>query len=960
MSDMYHPTTNIDREFSNDVADKDYIVIRGARENNLKDISLRIPRDKLVVFTGLSGSGKTSLAFDTIYAEGQRRYMESLSSYARQFLGQMDKPDVDYIGGLSPAISIDQKTTSRNPRSTVGTVTEIHDYLRLLYARVGHPHCPKCGKPILQQTVDQMVDRIMSRPEGTRLQLLSPVVRGRKGEYVKMISDFGRQGYVRVRVDGQIVDIDQELNLDKNKKHNIEVVVDRLVVKDSIKRRLADSLEQCLKLSEGLVIVDYVGDTEETMSLNLACPDCGISIEELEPRMFSFNAPQGACSHCSGLGEITRIDPDLVIPNKDLSLREGAISVSGWNTENEEGWIAQVFTGLAKAYDFSVDVPVRELPKRALDVILHGTNKEKFLVVTQSGNKYYMSFEGVMNGMWRRYNNTESEPMKRYYEGYMSSHHCPECHGTRYKPETLAVTFCGKNIHQVSEMPVTEAREFFNNCDITEREQLIADKILKEIRARLDFLCNVGLGYLTLTRSASTLSGGEAQRIRLATQIGSGLMGVLYILDEPSIGLHQRDNAKLLRTLEKLRDLGNSLIVVEHDEETMMTADHIVDVGPGAGENGGRIVAQGTAQELMDNPDSLTGKYLSGEMSVPMPQVRRSCDNRWLHIKGAAENNLKSVDVDIPLGVFTCVTGVSGSGKSSLINEVLCKRLLHDLNKARVKGGKCDSITGIEHLDKVIDIDQTPIGRTPRSNPATYTGMFDMIRELFAATPDAKMQGYSAGRFSFNVKGGRCEACQGGGIIKIEMNFLSDVYVPCEVCRGKRYNRETLNVRYKGKSISEVLDMTVDEALEFFKSIPSLYRKVKALYDVGLGYIRLGQPATTLSGGEAQRVKLATELSKRSTGKTMYILDEPTTGLHMDDVKRLIEILQRLTNSGNTILVIEHNLDVIKNADYIIDMGPEGGDKGGTVIAKGTPEQVAAEADSYTGQYLAKVLDKGV
>ncbi len=941
-------------------SDKEYIVIRGARENNLKDINLKIPRDKLVVFTGLSGSGKTSLAFDTIYAEGQRRYMESLSSYARQFLGQMDKPDVDYIGGLSPAISIDQKTTSRNPRSTVGTVTEIHDYLRLLFARVGHPHCPKCGKPILQQTVDQMVDKVMSMPEGTRIQLLAPVVRSRKGEYIKMIAEFKQQGYVRVRVDGQVYDMEDDIQLDRNKKHSIEVVVDRLVVKDSIRRRLADSLEQCLKLADGLVIVDYVGSHEDTMSLNFACPDCGISLEELEPRMFSFNAPQGACPHCSGLGAISQIDPDLVIPNKDLTIREGAIAVSGWNTEKEEGWIAQVFTGLARAYGFSVDVPVRELHQKALNVILFGTNREKFQIVMPNGNKYYMSFEGVINGMWRRYNNTESESMKKYYEGYMSTHDCPVCHATRYKPETLSVKFCGKNIHEVSQMAVVDAREFFANCQISEREQMIADKILKEIRARLDFLHNVGLGYLTLSRSASTLSGGEAQRIRLATQIGSGLMGVLYILDEPSIGLHQRDNAKLLKTLEQLRDLGNSLIVVEHDEETMLTADHIVDVGPGAGENGGTIVAQGTAQELMTNPDSLTGRYLSGELAIPTPVVRRTSDGKWLHIEGASENNLKSVDVDIPLGVFTCVTGVSGSGKSSLINEVLCKRLLHDLNKARVRGGKCTSITGIEHLDKVIDIDQTPIGRTPRSNPATYTGMFDMIRELFAATPDAKMQGYSAGRFSFNIKGGRCEACQGGGIIKIEMNFLSDVYVPCEVCRGKRYNRETLNVRYKGKNISEILDMTVDEAMSFFKAIPSLHRKIKALYDVGLGYIRLGQPATTLSGGEAQRVKLATELSKRSTGKTLYILDEPTTGLHMDDVKRLIEILQRLADAGNTVVVIEHNLDVIKCADYIIDMGPEGGDMGGTVIAQGTPEQVSKVPNSYTGQYLAKALSKGV
>ena len=940
--------------------DKEYIVIRGARENNLKDINLKIPRDKLVVFTGLSGSGKTSLAFDTIYAEGQRRYMESLSSYARQFLGQMDKPDVDYIGGLSPAISIDQKTTSRNPRSTVGTVTEIHDYLRLLFARVGHPHCPKCGKPILQQTVDQMVDKVMSMPEGTKIQLLAPVVRSRKGEYIKLISEFKQQGYVRVRVDGQVYDMEDDIQLDRNKKHSIEVVVDRLVVKESIRRRLADSLEQCLKLADGLVVVDYVGSHEDTMSLNFACPDCGISLEELEPRMFSFNAPQGACPHCSGLGAISQVDPDLVIPDKELSLREGAISVSGWNTENEEGWITQVFTGLARAYNFSVDVPVKELPQKALDVILYGTNREKFQIIMPNGNKYYMSFEGVINGMWRRYNNTESESMKKYYEGYMSTHDCPVCHGTRYKPETLAVKFCGKNIHEVSQMAVVDAREFFANCQITEREQMIADKILKEIRARLDFLYNVGLGYLTLSRSASTLSGGEAQRIRLATQIGSGLMGVLYILDEPSIGLHQRDNAKLLKTLEQLRDLGNSLIVVEHDEETMLVADHIVDVGPGAGEMGGTIVAQGTAQELMANPASLTGRYLNGELAIPTPVVRRTCDGKWLHIEGASENNLKDVDVDVPVGVFTCVTGVSGSGKSSLINEVLCKRLLHDLNKARIRGGKCRNITGIEQLDKIINIDQTPIGRTPRSNPATYTGMFDMIRELFAATPDAKMQGYTAGRFSFNVKGGRCEACQGGGIIKIEMNFLSDVYVPCEVCRGKRYNRETLNIRYKGKNISEVLDMTVDEAMTFFKNVPSLHRKIQALYDVGLGYIRLGQSATTLSGGEAQRVKLATELSKRSTGKTLYILDEPTTGLHMDDVKRLITILQRLTDAGNTVVVIEHNLDVIKCADYVIDMGPEGGDMGGTVIAKGTPEQVAKVPESYTGQYLAKALSKGV
>ncbi len=942
-----------------DHSDREYIVVRGARENNLRNVSLRIPRDKFVVFTGLSGSGKTSLAFDTIYAEGQRRYMESLSSYARQFLGQMDKPDVDFIGGLSPAISIDQKSTSRNPRSTVGTVTEIYDYLRLLYARVGKPHCPRCGKPIIQQTVDQMVDRVMAMEPGARIQLLAPVVRGRKGEYNKLIADYRRQGFVRIRVDGIVYDMEETVDIDKNKKHNIEVVVDRLVIKDGIERRLADSLEQCLKLADGLVIVDAVGGESQLMSTRFACPDCGINIEEIEPRTFSFNAPQGACPDCSGLGRITEMDPDLVIPDKSLSLRQGAIAVSGWGTDNNDGWNVHFLQGLADAYGFSIDVPVEQLSDRALDLVLNGTHHEKFKVYSPSGNKYYMAFEGVLNGMWRRYRATESESMKRYYEGFMTYHECKSCHGRRLRPEALAVKFCGLNIYEVCQLPIGEALAFFEGCELSDRDRLIADKLLKEICARLRFLCNVGLTYLTLSRRAATLSGGESQRIRLATQIGSGLMGVLYILDEPSIGLHQRDNAKLIATLKNLRDLGNTLIVVEHDEETMREADYIVDVGPGAGEKGGLIVATGTAEELMQSPDSITGRYLSGELSIPTPLFRRTPD-KWLRIVGAAENNLRHIDVDVPLGVFTCVTGVSGSGKSSLINQILCKRLLRDLNRARTTCGKCDRIEGIEQLDKVIDIDQSPIGRTPRSNPATYTGMFDMIRDLFAQTPDAKMNGYTSGRFSFNLKGGRCEACQGGGIVKIEMNFLSDVYVPCEVCRGKRYNRETLNVRYKGKNISEVLDMTVDEALEFFKPIPSLYRKVKSMADVGLGYIRLGQPATTLSGGEAQRVKLATELSRRGTGRTMYILDEPTTGLHMDDVNRLIAILQQLTDAGNTVVVIEHNLDVIKNADYIIDMGPEGGDQGGTVIASGTPEQIAASPGSYTGEYLAKMFNGNV
>lgn len=937
------------------------IFIKGAREHNLKNIDVEIPRDQFVVITGLSGSGKSSLAFDTIYAEGQRRYVESLSAYARQFLGQMEKPEVDYIDGLSPAISIDQKTTSRNPRSTVGTVTEIYDYLRLLYARIGIPHCHICGKEISQQTVDQMVDNILSLEEGSRIQLLAPVVRGRKGEYHKLIEDAKKGGYVRIRIDGQVMDINDEINLDKNKKHNIEIVVDRLVIRPDVQKRLSDSIETVLHLSNGILIVDVVGKEEMLFSQNFACSDCGVSIEELAPRMFSFNNPFGACPVCSGLGTLMKMDPELIIPDRSRSIAEGAIKVGGWNFENEDGYARMFINALSKHYDFSLKTPLEKLPSRIVDIILYGTKGEKIKVEYEKeyGSGTFMStFEGVITSMERRYKETQSDGMKQYYEEFMSSNPCPECNGARLKKESLAVTVGGKNIHEIACMAVSDTKSFFDTINLSERHKLIAHQILKEINARLGFLVDVGLDYLTLSRSAGTLSGGEAQRIRLATQIGSGLMGVLYILDEPSIGLHQRDNDKLLKTLKRLRDLGNTLIVVEHDEDTMYAADHIIDMGPGAGVHGGHVVAAGTLEDIMKCKESLTGLYLSGKKKILVPQNRRKPNGKWLEVIGARENNLKNVNVKFPLGVLTCVTGVSGSGKSSLVNEILFKKLSSELNKAKARAGDHDSIKGLEHLDKVIDIDQSPIGRTPRSNPATYTGVFDHIREVFAATTEAKMKGYKNGRFSFNVKGGRCEACSGDGIIKIEMHFLPDVYVPCEVCKGKRYNRETLEVKYKGKSISEVLDMTVEDALEFFKNIPRIQRKLQTLFDVGLGYIKVGQPSTTLSGGEAQRVKLATELSKRSTGSTMYILDEPTTGLHVADVHRLIDILQRLTDAGNTVVVIEHNLDVIKTADYIIDLGPEGGHKGGYVIAEGTPEEIVNVDKSYTGKFLKKLLKK--
>jgi len=935
------------------------IYIKGACEHNLKNIDLEIPRDKLVVITGLSGSGKSSLAFDTIYAEGQRRYVESLSAYARQFLGLMEKPDVEYIDGLSPAISIDQKTTSRNPRSTVGTVTEIYDYFRLLYARIGIPHCPECGKVIAQQTVDQMVDAILLLEEGTRIQILAPVIRGRKGEYTKLIADAKKNGYVRVRIDGEVLDINDEIKLDKNKKHTIEIVVDRLIVRPDIQKRLTDSIETALNLAGGLLVVDVIGKEEMLFSQNFACSDCGISIEELTPRMFSFNNPFGACPTCGGLGGLLRIDPELVIPDRSKSLADGAINTGGFNFANEDAYSRMYLDAMAKHYGFDINTPVEKLPEEVLNKILYGTNGEKIKVDYQKefGSGTFMSaFEGVINSMERRYRETKSEGMKEYYESYMSQIPCPDCGGKRLKKESLAVTVGGRNIHEITSMSVIDCDQFFKSLTLTQRETIIAEQILKEIHARLGFLVDVGLDYLTLSRAAGTLSGGEAQRIRLATQIGSGLMGVLYILDEPSIGLHQRDNERLLATLKHMRDIGNTLIVVEHDEDTMFAADHIIDMGPGAGEHGGHVIAQGTVEEIMTNPDSITGKYLSGALKVEIPKKRRKGDGRVLRILGAKENNLKNVDVDIPLGLFTCVTGVSGSGKSSLVNEILYKKLANKLNRAKTKAGAHLDILGLEHLDKIINIDQSPIGRTPRSNPATYTGVFDLIRELFTNTVDAKMRGYSSGRFSFNVKGGRCEACSGDGIVKIEMHFLPDVYVPCEVCKGKRYNRETLEVHYKGKSIADVLDMTVEEACSFFENIPRIQRKMHTLNDVGLGYIKLGQPATTLSGGEAQRVKLATELSKRATGRTLYILDEPTTGLHMADVHRLIEVLQKLVDSGNSIVVIEHNLDVIKTADYIIDLGPEGGDKGGKIITTGTPEAVAKVKGSYTGQFLKKVL----
>ena len=940
------------------------IIIKGAKVNNLKNIDVEIPRDKLTVLTGLSGSGKSSLAFETIYAEGQRRYVESLSAYARQFLGQMDKPDVELIEGLSPAISIDQKTTGRNPRSTVGTVTEIYDYIRLLYARVGTPHCHICGKEIKPQTVDQMVDSVMHLPERTKIQVLAPVARGRKGEFVKTFQDAQKNGFVRVRVDGETLELGDEIpKLDKQKKHTIEIVIDRLVIKEGIEKRLTDSLETALHMANGLATVDVIGEKELIFSQNYACDDCGINIEEMSPRMFSFNTPYGACPSCTGLGNIVRIDPDLVIPNKELSINQGAIVATGWTGTDPNSISYMYYNGMAKHYGFSLDTPVKDLPDDVIDILLNGTRGEKIHLTYDRkyarGSKD-VRFEGIIKNLTRRHEETNSQWMKAEIETLMVSLPCPDCGGARLKKEVLAVTIDGLNIDEVSHMSISEALNFFSNLNdkFTEKEKVIAKQILKEINARLNFLVNVGLDYLTLSRSAGTLSGGEAQRIRLATQIGSGLMGVIYILDEPSIGLHQRDNDKLIDTLKHLRDLGNTLLVVEHDEDTMLAADHIIDIGPGAGIHGGEIVAQGTAQEIMKIEDSITGQYLSGEKKIPVPKERRKGNGNFLEVKGAEQNNLKKINVKIPLGTFTCITGVSGSGKSSFINEILYKHLANELNNAKRHPGKFKAINGVEHLDKVIDIDQSPIGRTPRSNPATYTGLFGDIRELFALTPDAKVRGYKSSRFSFNVKGGRCEACSGDGIICIEMNFLPDVYVPCDVCHGKRYNRETLEVKYKGKNIYDVLEMTVEEGCQFFEHIPKIHRKLQTLFDVGLGYIKIGQPSTTLSGGEAQRVKLATELSRRSTGKTVYILDEPTTGLHTADVHKLIEVLQKLVDAGNTVLVIEHNLDMIKTADHIIDLGPEGGDKGGYVVATGTPEKVAKCKESYTGQYLKEYLKK--
>ncbi len=936
----------------------DKIIVKGAKENNLKNIDIEIPRDKLVVFTGLSGSGKSSLAFDTIYAEGQRRYIESLSSYARMFLGQMEKPNVESIDGLSPAISIDQKTTSKNPRSTVGTVTEIYDYLRLLYARIGVPHCPVCGREIKRQTVDQIVDSILSLPEGTKFQILSPVVKGKKGEHAKELANALKAGFIRARIDGEVTELVEDMKLKKTFKHTIEIIVDRLVVKDGIRSRLADSIETTTQHSGGNVIIDVIGDREYLYSLNYACPEHGISVDELSPRMFSFNNPYGACPTCTGLGTFLKVNPDLVMPNKNLSISEGGICASGWGKAEKGSIAAMYYNALGKVYGFTLKTPLKDISSDGINAILYGTDKK--MTMTRStlyGSGTYMSeFEGVINNLERRYKETTSDWAKWEIEQVMTACSCPDCNGTRLKPEILSVTVGGKNISQFCEMSIVNALDFISQLELTEKERFISESIIKEINSRLNFLKSVGLEYLTLSRASGTLSGGESQRIRLATQIGSSLMGVVYILDEPSIGLHQRDNDKLLGTLKRLRDLGNTLIVVEHDEDTMRESDYIVDIGPGAGVHGGEIVCSGTVDEIIACKNSITGKYLSGERKVPVPEIRRKGNGNFLSVIGAQENNLKNINVDFPLGCFTCITGVSGSGKSSLINEVLYKNLANELNNAKKPLGKFKEMQGLEYLDKVIDIDQSPIGRTPRSNPATYTGVFTDIRELFASTQDSKVRGYNSGRFSFNVKGGRCEACEGDGIVKIEMHFLADVYVPCEVCNGARYNRETLEVRYKGKNIYDVLEMTVEEALEFFSHIPKIKRKLQTLYDVGLGYVKLGQSATTLSGGEAQRVKLATELSKRSTGKTIYILDEPTTGLHTADVHKLIEVLQRLVDAGNTIIVIEHNLDVIKTADYIIDLGPEGGDKGGKIVVCGTPEEVAKCKKSYTGQYLNKIL----
>ncbi|MCI9336346.1 MAG: excinuclease ABC subunit UvrA [Lachnospiraceae bacterium] len=940
---------------------REYIKIRGANEHNLKNIDVDIPRNELVVLTGMSGSGKSSLAFDTIYAEGQRRYMESLSSYARQFLGQMEKPNVEKIEGLSPAISIDQKSTNRNPRSTVGTVTEIYDYFRLLYARIGTPHCPNCGREISKQTVDQMVDQIMALPEGTRLQLLAPVVRGRKGQHEKVLDRARKSGYVRVRIDGDLYELTEEISLEKNIKHSIEIVVDRLAVKPGIERRLADSIENVLNLAENLLVVDVIGGEPMTFSQSFSCPDCGIGISEIEPRSFSFNNPFGACPECSGLGYKMEFDIELMIPDPRMSINEGAIAVTGWQScMDKTSFTNALLLALCKEYHFDLDTPFAEYPENIKDILIRGTEGKEVEVHYQGqrgSGVYPVAFEGLVRSVERRYRETFSETMKQEYETFMRITPCRECKGMRLKKEALAVTVCNKNIYEITSESILELNDFLKDMQLSSQQLLIGKQLLKEIRARVGFLVDVGLEYLSLSRATATLSGGEAQRIRLATQIGSGLVGVCYILDEPSIGLHQRDNDKLLRTLKNLRDLGNTMIVVEHDEDTMLEADYVVDIGPGAGSYGGEVVACGTAQEIMQIPESVTGKYLSGELQIPVPGQRRK-PGGWLKVLGARENNLKNIDVEIPLGVMTCVTGVSGSGKSSLVNEILYKRLARDLNRARCIPGKHKDIRGLEQLDKVIAIDQSPIGRTPRSNPATYTGVFDQIRDLFASTTDAKTKGYTKGRFSFNVKGGRCEACSGDGIIKIEMHFLPDVYVPCEVCGGKRYNRETLDVKYKGKSIFDVLDMTVDEAYDFFENVPSIRRKIETLYDVGLTYVKLGQPSTTLSGGEAQRIKLATELSRRSTGKTIYILDEPTTGLHFADVHKLVDILHRLADGGNTVVVIEHNLDVIKTADYIIDMGPEGGDRGGTMIAKGTPEEIAEAEGSYTGIYIRKMLAK--